>query len=169
MPKIPDFSKFDLQSIVNSVKSIINPEATPKVAEGDPIGAKMVQISTLLQNVANAEAQSAKDLTQINNLLNELYQDLETFRRLEAEFRQKQQAAEAAQATSTTEAGVSPGVQTKASGRTTESTSTTGSQTTGQTSTIDKEKLKKVEENLKRKDQSPLHPNEGTSKPTDKD
>ena len=91
MPKIPDFSKFDLQSIVNSVKSIINPEiGTPNVSEGDPIGAKIVAISTLLQNVVNAHAQSAKDLTQINNSLNELYKDLESFRKLESEFRQKQ-------------------------------------------------------------------------------
>ncbi len=92
MPKIPDFSKFDLQSIVNSVKSIINPEATPNVAEGDPIGAKIVQISTLLQSVANSQEQSAKDLHRINSLLNDLYRDLEQFRKLEAELHQKQQA-----------------------------------------------------------------------------
>ncbi len=93
MPKIPDFSKFDLQSIVNSVKSIINPEpTTPKVAEGDPIGTKVVQISTLLQNLTHTHAQAAKDLTEVNNLLNELYKDLEVFRKLEAEMRLKQQA-----------------------------------------------------------------------------
>lgn len=97
MPKIPDFSKLDLQSIVNSVKSIISPEGvTPRVAEGDPIGVKIVQISTLLQNTANSQAQAAKDLTKINNLLNELYKDLEAFRKLEAELRQKQQAEQVA-------------------------------------------------------------------------
>lgn len=86
MPKLPDFSKFDLQSIVNSVKSIITPEAgTPNVSPGDPIGTKIVQVSTLLQSLARTHAQSAKDLTQINNLLNELYKDLEAFRTLQKE------------------------------------------------------------------------------------
>jgi hypothetical protein len=101
MPKIPDFSKFDFQNIVNSVKSIINPESSIlKGAESDPIGAKILNINTLLKDVANAHAKSAKDLAQINHLLNELYRDLESFRKLEAEFRQKQHA-EQAQATAT--------------------------------------------------------------------
>jgi hypothetical protein len=86
MAKIPDFSKFDFQGIVNSVKSIINPELTPpNVTPGDPIGAKIVQISNLLQKTADAHAQSAKDLTEIHNLLNSLYTDLETFRKIRAE------------------------------------------------------------------------------------
>jgi hypothetical protein len=103
MPKIPDFSKFDFQSIVNSVKSIINPESSVlKGAEsGDPIGTKIVKINALLKETANAHAQSAKDLAQINSLLNELYRDLESFRKLEAEFRQKQHA-EQVQATQST-------------------------------------------------------------------
>jgi hypothetical protein len=109
MAKLPDFSKFDLQGIMNSVKSILNPETTPRVTEGDPIGAKIVQISTLLQSVATAHSQSGKDLTQINNLLNELYKDLEAFRKLEAEIRQKVSPQEAAGAAQTTASG---GVQT---------------------------------------------------------
>ncbi len=97
MPKMPDFSKFDLQGIVNSIKTIINPEGgAPNVTEGDPIGAKIVQISTLLQTTANAQAQAGKDLTKINTLLNDLYQDLEAFRKLEVELRQKQQAQSSA-------------------------------------------------------------------------
>jgi hypothetical protein len=93
MAKIPDFSKFDLQGIMNSVKQILNPEGvTPKVSEGDPIGVKIVQISTLLKGVASSHAQSSKDLSQIHNLLNELYKDLEAFRKLGEEIQQKQQA-----------------------------------------------------------------------------
>lgn len=92
MPKIPDFSKFDLQSIVNSVKTIIGAESTPKVTEGDPIGTKIVEISKLLQSVASMQSQSSKDLTKINDLLNGLYRDLEAFRKLEQEIRQKEQA-----------------------------------------------------------------------------
>lgn len=81
MPKIPDFSKFDLQSIVNSVKSILNPEsATPPVAENDSLGKKIEKISLLLQNTAKQQAQSAKDLAQANGLLNALYKDLEEIR-----------------------------------------------------------------------------------------
>lgn len=177
MAKIPEF-KFDLQGIVNSVKQMLNPEVgTPKVSEGDPIGTKVVQISTLLQTVANAQAQSAKDLTQINSLLNDLYKDLEVFRKLEAEMRQKQQA-EAQAAAATAEAS-----QVKSTGQTfetgaaptTESTSTT-SQSTAQSvnntvepQSVNEINLKKEEEKLKRDDQSPLHPTEGTSTPSDKE
>jgi hypothetical protein len=89
-----DFSKFDLQGIMNSVKQILNPEggATPKAPEGDPIGAKVVQIMTLLRGVADSHAQSSKDLSQAHGLFGELYKDLEIFRKLQAEMQQKQQA-----------------------------------------------------------------------------
>ena len=104
MPKIPDFSKFDLQSIVNSVKTMINPETgTPNVTEGDPIGTKIVEISTLLQSVSAAHAQSGKDLNKINGLLSELYRDLEAFRKLESELHQKQQAEVHTERTTTVE------------------------------------------------------------------
>jgi hypothetical protein len=82
MAKIPDFSKFDLQGIINSVKSIVSPETiTPNVPEGDPIGTKILAINALIQNVSHAHTQSAKDLGKINILLNELYQDLEATRK----------------------------------------------------------------------------------------
>lgn len=93
MPKIPDFSKIDLQSIINSVKTVLSPDsATPNVSEGDPIGTKIVEISKLLQGVASSQAQSAKDLGKINGLLNNLYQDLEAFRKLESEVKSKERA-----------------------------------------------------------------------------
>lgn len=110
MSKIPDFSKFDFQGIVNSVKSMINPETTPNVAEGDPIGSKIVQISSLLKNVASIQTQSTKDLNNINRLLNELYKDLEAFRQLETELRFKQQTEGSAEATSVKESNPASGV-----------------------------------------------------------
>ncbi|MBA2655167.1 MAG: hypothetical protein H0U71_08925 [Gammaproteobacteria bacterium] len=125
MPKIPDFSKFDLQSIVNSVKSIITPESTPNVAEGDAIGGKIVQISTLLQSAADHQAKAAKELTHINNLLNELYKDLEAFRKLEAELKQQQSSVQAGSTTTSgkTESTVSPHSAHTTGGTGTQSTS----------------------------------------------
>lgn len=138
MPKIPDFSKFDLQNIVSSIKTIINSESgTPDITEGDPIGAKIVQISTLLQNTANAQAQSAKDLTKINDLLNLLYKDLESFRKIEAELRQNQHAQTESSSASSTEEPIR-----KAPTR---------------------EEVEEIEKDLKNEDKSP---NEGTSAPT---
>lgn len=94
MPKIPDFSKFDLQGIVNSVKSMISPDAANiKVPEGDFIGAKIVEVAKLIQNVSNLHSQAAKDLNQINDLLGTLYRELEAFRKQSLEKQQGEAAA----------------------------------------------------------------------------
>jgi hypothetical protein len=82
MPKIPDFSKLDFQGIVNSLKSVLSSEpTTPTVTPGDPVGEKIVEISTLIKNVVKEQTQCAKDLSRINDLLNNLYQDVEKFRK----------------------------------------------------------------------------------------
>lgn len=151
MPKIPDFSKFDFQSIVNSVKSIINPEGTtPNVVEGDPIGAKIVEISNLLQTTAQAQAQSAKDLSKINGLLNSLYKDLEAIRKLGEELGEQKRVADAFKAE-------------QAASQATSHSSHAGE------STIKAENLAAEESKLKRQDTSPISPEESTSRPSTKD
>jgi hypothetical protein len=176
MPKISDLSKFDFQSIVNSVKSIISSDSgTPKVPEGDLIGSKMVTISTLLQEATKHQEQAARDLTQVNNLINELYKDLELFRKLQEEL--KKQEAELAQAkAAATAAPAGSEVKTTAEPSTTQTTATSDKDILGErvgtssselkSSGID---IKAEDEALKKKDQSPFDPTRGTSKPSDHD
>ena|SRR3989338_3667273 len=80
--KKPDLSsftnltkKFDLGGIVNSVKSIITPTGqtpTPQNSS-DVLGAKMAELSLLLQDLAAAQSEQAKKLTEANQRLNEIF------------------------------------------------------------------------------------------------
>jgi hypothetical protein len=81
----PDFTqitkKLDIQGLVSSVKSMINPEGdTPKPVNGDALGEKMAALSMLLQNTAAALTEQGNQLAQANQLLNALFKDLETIR-----------------------------------------------------------------------------------------
>lgn len=77
--------KFDIQGIINSVKSMISPEGNiPNVNPDDAIGMKIAQLSTLVQQLANAQAEQVKELTQINKLLNGLFKDIEALRKANA-------------------------------------------------------------------------------------
>lgn len=84
MIKKPDFSeltkKFDLNSIVGGIKSLLNPEETPQVDPSDAIGTKIAQLSLMAQQMAKQHEQLAKDFSSANHLLNELYKDLEALR-----------------------------------------------------------------------------------------
>ncbi len=83
-PDLSDISKkFDINNIVSSIKSLLNPEsATPEVDPDDAIGVKIAQLSLMMQQLAKSQAQQAKDFTAVNQLLNELYKDIETLRNL---------------------------------------------------------------------------------------
>lgn len=73
--------KIDINSIVKGVKSMINPTAlTPDVDADDALGVKLAQISTLVQSIANIQAQQTKEFAKINKLVNELYADIEAIR-----------------------------------------------------------------------------------------
>ena len=73
--------KIDINNIVKGVKSMINPTAlTPDVDADDSLGVKLAQISTLVQSVANIQAQQTKEFAKINKLVNELYNDIEAIR-----------------------------------------------------------------------------------------
>lgn len=85
MAKKPDLSditkKIDISGIMNSLKTMINPAGgTPDVDPSDAIGVKIAQISTLVQDMAKAQSEQAKELAKVNQLLNGLYQDLEALR-----------------------------------------------------------------------------------------
>ncbi|GEM_PF-2993175 len=87
MAKKPDLSeftkKFDLNSIVGGIKSLLSSESESEVPQVDPsdaIGAKIAQLSLMTQQMAKTHEQLAKDFSMASHLLNELYKDLEALR-----------------------------------------------------------------------------------------
>lgn len=80
--KITDLTKkVDLNSLVKGVTSMINPTgATPDADDNDALGVKLAQVSTLVQSVANIQAEQTKAFAKINKLVNELYADIEVVR-----------------------------------------------------------------------------------------
>ncbi|QLH43510.1 MAG: hypothetical protein HWD59_12915 [Coxiellaceae bacterium] len=81
MAKLPDLtkltSKFDLQGIVDSVKSVINPgSAIPANLEGDPVAAKLALVSQALDQLSQVHAQQEQQIAKITALINSIYQDL---------------------------------------------------------------------------------------------
>lgn len=85
--------KFDIQGIISSIKSIITPEGnTPNVSPDDAIGMKIAELSTLVQQLATAQAEQVKELTQVNKLLNGLFNDIEALRKTNAQSPAQQDA-----------------------------------------------------------------------------
>ena len=83
-------SKLDLSSILDSVKSIINPASgTPDVDPDDDLGVKIAQISVLLKEMAAAQEEHVKHLKKVNELLNGAFQDVESLRKELQEDRAK--------------------------------------------------------------------------------
>ncbi|AKQ33559.1 hypothetical protein [Candidatus Coxiella mudrowiae] len=73
--------KFDLQGILNNIKSMISPEgSTPDVNPDDAISIKISELSLLTQQLAKTHAEQAKEFTRINRLLNDLFKDIEALR-----------------------------------------------------------------------------------------
>ncbi len=85
MIKKPDFSeltkKFDLNSLVGGIKSLLNPEEeSPNVDPNDAIGVKIAQLSMMAQQMSKVLEQQARDFAIMNQLFNDLYKDLEALR-----------------------------------------------------------------------------------------
>lgn len=73
--------KFDLNSLVGGIKSLLNPEGeVPQVDPSDAIGVKIAQLSLMMQQLAKSQEQHAKDFALASQLLNDLYKDLEALR-----------------------------------------------------------------------------------------
>jgi len=79
MPKI-DFSKLkeklNIQDMMDSVKSIINPDLIPKDLEGDPLAAKLALIKTSVENINNFMEQQKQEMAKINALIDSIYKDM---------------------------------------------------------------------------------------------
>lgn len=88
MAKLPDFSeltkKFDLQGLLDSVKSAVGATNTPpKAPEGDVVAAKFVKMIELAQNLATANAEQAKAIAHLHTGLNTLYKDIQAIQQLQ--------------------------------------------------------------------------------------
>ena len=87
--------KFDFQSILNNIKSMISLEgATPNPNPDDAIGMKIAELSVLTQRLIKAHEKQAKELTKMNLLLNDLFKDIETLRNLPESEKEVQIEAE---------------------------------------------------------------------------
>ncbi len=74
-------NKFDMNSIMSSLKSMINPEMdTPEPVDSDELGNRMKDISTRLQTLAKQHAKQTQILYELNHLVNGVYSDLEQLR-----------------------------------------------------------------------------------------
>lgn len=85
MAKKPDLSeltkKFDLNSLVGGIKSLLNPESeVPQVDPSDAIGAKIAQLSLMMDQMSKIQKQQSRELANASQLLNDLYKDLEALR-----------------------------------------------------------------------------------------
>ncbi|AAO90058.1 hypothetical protein [Coxiella burnetii] len=73
--------KFDFQGVLNNIKSMISPESnTPSPDPSDAIGMKIAELSVLAQQLTKSHEEQAKELANVNRLLNDLFKDLEAFR-----------------------------------------------------------------------------------------
>lgn len=77
-----DFSKLsqklDIKGMVDSVKSIINPEVNlPPGLENDPIGGKLALIRAATEHLNELMKQQQEEMNKINNLIASLYKDLQ--------------------------------------------------------------------------------------------
>jgi len=86
-------NKFDVSGIINSIKSMINPEGnTPKPNPDDAIGMKIAELSLTVQQLATAHVEQAKELNKANKLLNDLFKDIEMLRNPQQENPSKEDA-----------------------------------------------------------------------------
>lgn len=78
-----DLSKLkdNMGGIVGSIKSMMNPTgATSTVDPDDALGVKIVQITTLVKQMTDAQQAHVKNLSEVHKLLNAAFQDIEALR-----------------------------------------------------------------------------------------
>ena len=98
-------NKFDLSKLkenvgglMGSIKSMINPSsAVPTVNPDDALGLKIAEIATMSKQLTDAQQEQTKKLQQLNELVNDAFQDIEALRN-QAKSEKKPVTAEAASA-----------------------------------------------------------------------
>ena len=81
-PDLSDLSKkLNIQGLVDNIKSMISPGGkTPMPEDGDMIGAKLAELSVLVQTIASEHAEQSKRFAKVNNLFNEVFSDIKAER-----------------------------------------------------------------------------------------
>lgn len=75
-------SKFDFNKIVENIRQVIpKGSPTPDPIDGDTLGKLMEEISTLSKGAAEKYAELTQTMYSMEEKVNQLYQDLESFRR----------------------------------------------------------------------------------------
>ena len=74
-------NKLNIGGIMDSLKTMINPSSgVPEVDPDDDLGLKIVEISTLLKEMTEAQDAQTKNIKKVNELLNIAFQDIEKLR-----------------------------------------------------------------------------------------
>ena len=68
--------KFDIQKIIDDVKSIVTPAPIPEANKDDPAGYHLSELGKLVKELADNQNKQADTLAKVNAILGELYQEL---------------------------------------------------------------------------------------------
>ncbi len=77
-PDLGEISKkLNIAGLVSNIKSMISPGGqTPMPEDGDLIGAKLAELSVLVQEIAKEHAEQTKRFAQVNSLFNQVFEDI---------------------------------------------------------------------------------------------
>ena len=68
--------KFDLQKIIDDVKSVITPPPIPEASKDDPIGYRLSELNKLAKELAETHTKQADSIAKLNVELGELYKEI---------------------------------------------------------------------------------------------
>jgi hypothetical protein len=68
--------KFDLNKIINDVKSIITPSPIPEANKDDPVGYYLSELNKLIENLAENNTKQADNIAKASSILGTLQQEL---------------------------------------------------------------------------------------------
>lgn len=68
--------KFDLQKIINDVKSMISPEPIPEANKNDPIAYYLSGLNKLVKELAENHTKEADIIAKVSSTLGSLYQEV---------------------------------------------------------------------------------------------
>lgn len=74
LSKITD--KFDLNKIINDVKSIITPPAIPTASKDDPVGYYLSELNKMVKDLADNNTKQADVIAKVSATLGSLHQEV---------------------------------------------------------------------------------------------
>ena len=76
--------KFDLQKIINDVKSMISPVPIPEANKSDPVAYYLSELNKLAKDLAEVHTKQADLIAKVSNVLGNLYQEIMNARKGQA-------------------------------------------------------------------------------------